>query len=97
MLGSMRYLKFKLGRKTLNQIYISLMRPMLEYASVVWDGCNLYDKQNLEKLQYESARIVTGLTKSVSIERLLREIGWVSLADRRQIQKLVIVREAFNL
>ena len=91
VLGSMRYLKFKLGRKTLNQIYLSFMRPILEYASVVWDGCNLYDKQNLEKLQYEAARIVTGLTKSVSIERLLREIGWVSLADRRQIQKLIIV------
>jgi hypothetical protein len=67
------------------------MRPILEYASVVWDGCNLYDKQNLEKLQYEAARIVTRLTKSVSIERLIREIGWVSLADRRQIKKLIII------
>ena len=91
VLGSMRYLKFKLCRKTLNQIYVSFMRPILEYASVVWDGCNLYEKQNLEKLQYEAARVVTGLTKSCSIERLLREIGWVSLADRRLVQKLTIV------
>ena len=47
------------------------MKPILEYASVIWDGCNLYEKQNLEKLQYEAARVVTGLTKSCSIERLI--------------------------
>ncbi len=51
----------------------------------------LYEKSSLDKLQYEAARIVTGLTRSVSIENLLREIGWVSLSDRRTIQKLVVV------
>ncbi len=91
VLGSMRALKFKLKRTSLNQIYISYMRPILEYASVVWDGCTLYEKSSLEKLQYEAARIVTGLTRSVSIVNLLKEIGWVSLSDRRIIQKLIIV------
>jgi hypothetical protein len=38
-------------------------------------------------MQYEAARIVTGLTRSVSIDKLLNEIGWVSLSDRRKIQK----------
>ena len=33
---------------------------------------------------------MTGLTRSVSIERLLTEIGWVSLSDRRHIQKLIL-------
>ena len=42
-------------------------------------------------MQYEAARIVTGLTRSVSIERLLSEIGWVPLSDRRHIQKLILV------
>lgn len=70
--------------------------PILEYASVVWDGCTLSEKQSLEQLQYEAARIVTGLTRSVSIERLLKEIGWVSLSDRRKIQKLIILYKARN-
>ncbi|XP_053380289.1 uncharacterized protein LOC128548821 [Mercenaria mercenaria] len=94
ILGSMRALKFKLKRNTLNQIYISYMRPVLEYASIVWDGCADYEKHSLEKLQYEAARIVTGLTRSVSIDRLLNEIGWVSLSDRRNIQKLVTMYKA---
>lgn len=70
------------------------MRPILEYASIVWDGCTDYEKRSLEKLQYEAARIVTGLTRSVSIDRLLTEIGWVSLSDRRKIQKLVTIYKA---
>ncbi len=90
-LGSMRLLKFKVKRKCLNQIYISYLRPIIEYASIVWDNCTIYEKDTLEKIQYEAARTVTGLTRSVSIDRLLREIGWVSLSDRRKIQKLTLV------
>ena len=75
LLGSMRLLKYKLKRKTLNQIYISYLRPILEYASILWDSCTVNEKETIEKIQYEAARIVTGLTRSVTIERLLKEIG----------------------
>ena len=88
ILGSMRMLKFKLKRKTLNQIYIAYLRPIIEY---VCDSCTVYEQNSLESIQYDAARIVTGLTRSVSIANLLREIGWVSLADRRKMQKLILV------
>ncbi len=91
VLGSMRLIKFKVKRKSLNQIYISYLRPIIEYASIVWDNCTIFEKDSLEKIQYEAARTVTGLTRSVSIDRLLREIGWVPLSDRRKIQKLTLV------
>lgn len=96
MLGVMRSLKFKLHRKTLNQLYFSYLRPLVEYASIVWDGCTVYEQQQLERFQYEAARIVTGLTRSVSIENLMSEIGWLSLYDRRQFQKLVTMYKIVN-
>ena len=34
ILNSMRMVKYKLNRKTLNQIYVSYLRPVLEYASL---------------------------------------------------------------
>ena len=34
---------------------------MLEYACELWDGCSQQDSDNLEKLQIEAGRIVTGL------------------------------------
>ena len=96
MLGVMRNLKFKLNRKTLNQLYFSYLRPLVEYASVVWDGCTMYEEEQLERFQYEAARIVTGLTRSVSIDNLMSEIGWLSLSDRRQFQKLVTMYKIVN-
>lgn len=47
MMNTQLILTFKIGRKSLNQIYVSYMRPLLEYGSVVWDGC--YKKLSLEK------------------------------------------------
>ncbi len=69
----MRKLKFQLSRTSLNRIYISYLRPILEYASVVWDGCTDYEKSALDKIQNEAARIVTGLTRSVSLDNLRQE------------------------
>ena len=88
IVGIMRRLKFKLTRVALNQIYLSYVLPILEYSSVVWDGCSSQDSDALEKLQNEAARIVTGLTRSVSLENLYRECGWLSLSERRKQQKL---------
>ena len=81
MLGVLRNLKFKLKRKTLNQLYISYLRPLIEYASVAWDGFTVGEKQQLERFQYRPARIVTGLTRPVSIENLAREIGWLPSSE----------------
>ena len=39
LLGIMRAVKYKLSRKALINIHISYIRPILEYAAVVWDGC----------------------------------------------------------
>jgi hypothetical protein len=30
-------------------IYISYLRPKLEYASIVWDNCTQYEKETSEK------------------------------------------------
>jgi len=43
-------------------------------------------KQNI---QIEAARIVTGLTRYVSLNRLYRETDWLPLSDRRLHQKLI--------
>ena len=94
VLNIMRKLKFKLSRSALNQIYISYVRPLLEYASIVWDGCNTNDSDSLEKLQNEAARIVTGLTRSVSLNNLYNECCWEPLSKRRENQKLFFMYKA---
>ena len=66
IVGIMHKLKFSLSRSALNQIYLSYLLPTLEYASFVWDRCTAQNADMLDKIQNEAARIVTGLTRSVS-------------------------------
>ena len=78
----MQNLKFQLNRKSLQIIYFSFIRPLHEYADVVWDNCTQYEAN--EKIQHEAARIVSGATKLVSIEKLLKEVGWDTLSCQRK-------------
>ena len=71
----MRKLKVTLDRKSLQTIYISIIRPLLEYADVVWDNCTQYEANELEQIQNEAARIVTGTTKLVSIQSFFRKLA----------------------
>ena len=84
----MRKLKYSFSRIALNQIYISYVRPIFEYSSIVWDNCTVEHANSLENMQNEAARIVTGLTRSVSLENLYNECRWDSLSLRRKSQKL---------
>ena len=86
----MRKLKFRLDRKSLETIYITFIRPLLEYGDVIWDNCTQYEKLELDKIQNEAARIVTGATKLVSINALYNEIQWDTLEKRRRDHKLTL-------
>ena len=62
-----------LHRFSLEKIYKSFVRPILEYADVIWDSQNLINK--LENVQLDDARIVTG-TKLTGSNRLYEETKW---------------------
>ena len=65
----MRKLKFLLDHNSLQNICFTFVCPIMEYADVVWDNCTKYEADELEKIQLEAARIVTGTTKLISIDR----------------------------
>ena len=96
----MRKLKFLLDRNSLEIIYFSFVRPLLEYADVVWDNCTDYEFKALEKIQLEAARMVTGArtgaTKLVSFENLYKETGWEKLEVRRSKHKLCLFYKMSN-
>ena len=92
----MRRLKFRLDRKSLEIIYTAFIRPLLEYGDVVWDNCAQYEKEELEKIQHEAARIATGATRLVSLHSLYAEIKWDSLQKRRNDHKLSLLFKMKN-
>jgi hypothetical protein len=58
-------------KKYLENIYITFIRPILEYGSEVWDNCGAVNSDRLEKVQTEAARIVTGLTSYASLDSII--------------------------
>ena len=88
----MRKLKFQLSRKSLQIIYFSFIRPLLEYADVVWDNCTQYEANELEKIQHEAARIVSGATKLVSIDKLLKEKKGYSLLPKEKHKQILFYK-----
>ena len=92
----MRKLKFQFDRKTLEIICFTFIRPILEYADVVWDNCTQFDQTEIEKVQMEAGRIVSGTTKLVSLASLYNELGWEELSSRRRKQKRVLFYKMIN-
>ena len=91
-----RKLKFKLDRRALEIIYFTFIRPILEYACVIFDNCTQFDLNDIEKVQLEAARIVSGTTKLVPLALLYEELGWIQLSSRRRKYKLVLFYKMQN-
>ena len=88
-LGILRPLKFILDRASLETLYKSFIRPVLEYADIVWDApdAHRHGLDILERVQTEAARIVTGATARCSTEQLYKEVGWEKLSLRRRLHR----------
>ena len=82
--------------RCLQTVFLKFIRPVIEYSDVVWDNCTLYEANELEKIQLEAARIVTGATKLVSIDSHYTETGWETLASRRNKHKLQLFYKMQN-
>ena len=83
-------LTHKLDRRTLDQMYKSFIRPVMEYACVVWDGCTVTDSDRLEALQLRAGRIVCGAIRHTSHAIIYNELGWEKLSKRRERFKLIL-------
>ena len=69
---------------------MSFVRPSIEYGSIVWDNCDDKSKHQLDKIQIEAAKVVTGAIKETHHAVLLAEVGWESLGKRWERQKLLL-------
>ena len=66
-----------------------MIRPILEYADIIFDNCSNYLSNRLEAVQRRAAIICTGAYRHTEHQTLLTELGWDSLQIRRQHRKLI--------
>lgn len=89
IINIMRRLKYVLDLKALEIIYISFIRSILEHGDVIWDNFYNFEKFKLER-KNETARIVSGCTKYVSIEELLHKVGCDLMNVKMQIPFILL-------
>ena len=73
----------KLNKKSFKILYKSLVRPILEYCSVIWFPLNDTDANEIEKVQRRATKLVPQLRNDDYPERL-RKLDLTTLQYRRE-------------
>jgi hypothetical protein len=94
-LGVIRPLKHRLDRRSLETLYTSFVRPVIEYADALWDvpADNSHTLDVLDKVQKEAAKIVSGATARCTTEELHTELGWEPLSARRRLHRASLMHK----
>ena len=72
--------------------YKSLVRPIIEYASCVWDPHSKRNIDKLEMVQRRAARFVKGdYSRTSSLTAMLADLKWNTLQQRRIQSKTVML------
>ena len=79
-------------RKTKHLAYTTLVRHILEYASIIWDPQTATNIHKLEMVQRRSARhIMHNYTRQASITTMLQHLDLPTLQQRRQHSKIIML------
>ncbi|XP_035676285.1 mesoderm-specific transcript homolog protein-like [Branchiostoma floridae] len=74
-LGLLWKLRGKLSQEALELAYFTLIRPKLEYASVLLTNLTVAASKTLERVQYHAGRLVTGAAPRTPYSEVLQKLG----------------------
>ena len=81
----------KLPRNSLCALFKSMLLPVIEYCDIISDKCTVRAALSLENVQRRAALACTGAYRHTSNDRLLAELNWLPLRQRRTNHKLLMI------
>ena len=70
--------------------YLGIVRPIIEYACMVWAPHTAQDINRIEMVQRRTARFVYhNYYPTASVSSMLKSLGWPTLQVRRNYLKLL--------
>ena len=89
ILNFLRRNLYKCSQEVKTAAYISLVRPLMEYASIVWDPHQITYINSLERIQRRAARWTTSdYSRLSSVTAILQSLKWPTLELRRKVARL---------
>ena len=83
--------------ENLLRLYILVLLELYKNKQMLFGTIvHIMKKNELDKIQSEAARTVSGATKRVSLHALYEEVGWESLEERHRKHKLLLLYKMFN-
>ena len=96
-LGFLRRNLCSCSKNIKDMAYKTLVRPILEYCSSVWDPHTQNLINQVEAVQNRAARFVSGIYgRNTSITQIKKSLGWDELATRRKVTRLSIFQQALG-
>ena len=92
----LKQLGLRVPRSTKLSIYISFIRPVLEYGFVIFDNCTTMMSDALERVQRQAALTISGAYTHTDHTSLLHELGLHKLSTRRIVSKLTLLFKIIN-
>ena len=75
-----------------------MVRPLMEYASAVWDPYYIKDIQQLEKVQHRAAHwVLNDYSYMSSGTSMLQQLSWPTLKMRHKISRISILHKAIYI
>ena len=73
------------------QCYTTLVRPIMEYACIIWEPVTQKNIRELEMVQRRAARFVTvDYRTTSSVTQMLDALQWTELQQRRKRAKVIM-------
>ena len=89
-------LKYKLDQRSLEKMYKSFVRPVMEYGIVVWGVTYDTSLAKLEEINIKAMWIITGATEKSNIAKLSLETSVSLVAERQDRAKLPLFYNVVN-
>ena len=73
----------------LKQVYTGAVRPVVEYASTIWDTASKTNKSKLDRVQNMGLRIILGAMRSTPIQQMEKSTDLQPLECRREYKAAI--------
>ena len=87
-------LKHKISSIHLLTYYKSFIRPIIEYGLTVWGNCSDYDELN--KIQYQATKSITGAMRGSSQDKLNHLLGLPTIKTRYDLLTVATIRKIYH-